>query len=224
MKYFTAILLIGITGTIAYAQDITKYVKEIDSLLKSHSASVSDVLMDEAYMSLHSKTEFRNLIKKYAPIGKITIVKSTEPGKKIKVQCSVTDKDGKPFANALVYAYQTSAKGWYSDTAAHILVNEGDMRYARLFGYVVTDSNGNFELETIQPSGYPGSDLPAHIHIAMWKDEKHVPQVPGELLFDDDARLTGDRRARAMAEGYLISKNEGTTTAPVYQYAIKLKQ
>ncbi len=224
MKFIITILLIGSIATAALAQDINQSVKKLDSLLQRKSVFVNDVLSDEAYMYLHSKTEFRNLIKKYAPIGTITIVTTTEPGKKIKVKCSVTDKDGKPFTNALVYVYQTSAKGWYSDTAAHILKNEGDMRHARLFGYVKTDSNGNFELETIQPSGYPGSDLPAHIHIMMWKDEKYVFGVPGELLFDDDSRLTGERRTRAIAEGFLISKNSGTVSAPVYQYTIKLKQ
>lgn len=224
MKYIAAILLIGISGTAAFAQKISQSVKKLDSLFEHKSVSVSDVLMDETYMPIHSKTEFREVIKKYAPIGKITIVTSAEPGKRIKVKCIVTDKNGKLFGNALVYAYQTSAKGWYSDTAAHILVNEGDMRHARLFGYVITDSNGNFELETIQPSGYPQSDLPAHIHLAIWKDEKYVSGAPGELLFDDDTRLTADRRARAIAEGFLISKNSGTAAAPVYQYTIKLKQ
>lgn len=223
MKYITSILLICITAA-AIAQDIRKAVKKLDSLLEHKSVSVSNVLSDETYMHLHSKTEFRELIKKYAPVGKTTIVTPAEPGKRIKVKCEVKDKDGKSFANALVYVYQTSAKGWYSDTAAHILVNEGDMRHARLFGYVITDSEGNFELETIQPSGYPQSDLPAHIHLAMWKGGKYVPGAPGELLFDDDTRLTADRRARATAEGFLISKNSGAPSSPVYQYTIKLKQ
>lgn len=223
MKFITTILLIGSIATAALAQGIDQTVKKLDSLLQRKSFSASDILSDETYMYLHSKTEFRNLIKKHAPVGKITIVTSAEPGKRIKVKCSVADKDGKPYPNALVYAYQTSAKGWYSDTAAHILINEGDMRHARLFGYVFTDNNGNFELETIQPSGYPQSDLPAHIHLAMWKDGKYVPGVPGELLFDDDERLIPERKRRALNEGFLISSNTGTTNAPVYFYSIKLK-
>lgn len=224
MKYSFTILLTCIISSGPLAQGISKTIEKLDSLLVHRSVSASDILSNAAYMYLHSKTAFRELIKKHAPVGQITIVTATEPGKRIKVKCNVADKDGKPLANALVYAYQTSAKGWYSDTAAHILMNEGDMRHARLFGYVITDIAGIFELETIQPSGYPGSDLPAHIHLAMWKGGKYVPGVPGELLFDDDSRLTAERRTRAIAEGFLISKNSGTATAPVYQYTIKLKQ
>jgi protocatechuate 3,4-dioxygenase beta subunit len=206
------------------AQDITPVLQKLEKQLSSKSISCSNILQDDAYMYLHSQTAFRNLLKKHAPVGKISIITTAEPGKRIKVKCHVTDKDGKPFAGALAYAYQTSAKGWYSDTAAHILKMEGDMRHARLFGYVYTDANGEFEIETIQPSGYPKSDLPAHIHLAMWKDEKYVRGVPGELLFDDDVRLTAGRRDRAITEGFLISKNTGTAAAPVYQYTIKLNQ
>lgn len=223
MKIVSTIFLLFSFGLLATGQNITSVIQQIENSLSAEKLSVSEILADEKYMYLHSKTEFRNLIKKYAPIGKITVVTAAEPGKKIKVKCNVTDKEQKPFTGALVYIYQTSAKGWYADTAAHILINEGDMRHARLFGYVITDSNGNFEAETIQPSGYPKSDLPAHIHVAMWKSEKYVPGVPGELLFDDDERLTPERKLRAIAEGFLISSNTGTTNAPVYFYSIKLK-
>jgi protocatechuate 3,4-dioxygenase beta subunit len=211
-------------SAIAFTQDISIGLQNLEKQLSGKKMTVSGVLQNNAYMYMHSKTEFRNLIKEYAPVGKITIVTSTEPGKRIKVKCSVTAKNGSPFANALVYAYQTSAKGWYSDTAAHILLNEGDMRHARLFGYVYTDANGEFELETIQPSGYPKSDLPAHIHLAMWKEDKYVSGVPGELLFDEDARLTPERRIRALTEGFLISANTGPASAPLYFYSITLKQ
>lgn len=223
LKYLFTILSFFTFNFLLKAQDLTAAVKQIENLLGSGKLTVSDVLADEKYMPLHDKTVFRNLIKQYAPVGKINIVTSAEPGKRIKVRCNVTGKDGKPFGHALVYAYQTSAKGWYSDTAARILVNEGDMRHARIFGYVYTDADGGFEMETIQPSGYPKSELPAHIHIALWKDEKYVPGVPGELLFEDDERLTPERKLRALREGFIISANTGTVNAPVYFYSIKLK-
>lgn len=126
--------------------------------------------------------------------------------------------------DALVYFYHTSDKGWYSDTAPHILMNEGDMGHARLFGYLKTDSKGQFEFETIRPKGYPNSDLPAHIHLMVWKDDQVVAGLPNELQFDDDPRLTPDRRSRSLREGNLIKKNSGTADKPVYLYDIKQKQ
>lgn len=223
MKLVFTILCLFTISLLIKAQDITATVKQIENLLRSGKLTVSKVLADEKYMPHHSKTEFRNLIKKYAPVGKITIVTSAEPGKRIKVICSVRDTEQKPLQGALVYVYQTSAKGWYSDTAAHILVNEGDMRHARIFGYVYTGEDGDFELETIQPSGYPKSELPAHIHITMWKDEIYVPGVAGELLFEDDERLTPERKLRAVKEGFKVSSNTGTANSPVYFYPIKIK-
>jgi protocatechuate 3,4-dioxygenase beta subunit len=105
-----------------------------------------------------------------------------------------------------------------------VLQNEGDMRHARLFGYLKTDSDGKFEFETIQPRGYPNSDLPAHIHITVWKNASLLNGVSGELLFDDDPRLTPERRQRSLSEGFLIEKNKGTLQVPVYFYAITSKK
>jgi protocatechuate 3,4-dioxygenase beta subunit len=35
-----------------------------------------------------------------------------------------------------------------------------------------TEREGRFELRAIRPSGYPDSDLPAHIHIEIERAEK----------------------------------------------------
>jgi protocatechuate 3,4-dioxygenase beta subunit len=206
----------------SYAQGMDEVLRKLENDLAGRQVSISNILSDEQYMNLHSKKDFRELIKKYAGPGSIKIVSEKEPGKRTKVVCTVTDKLGIPINNALVYFYQTSAKGWYSDTAAHILVNEGDHRHARLFGYSYTDKEGKIEIETIQPAGYPNSGLPAHIHISMWRDGNIVQGVPGELLFEDDIRLTEERKQRAIREGFVISKNAGTDANPVYNYLIKI--
>jgi protocatechuate 3,4-dioxygenase beta subunit len=206
------------------SQDTSLVIKQLATALRDKKITVNIVLTAEKYMHLHSNPAFRMLMKEFAPTGKITIVTKEEPGKRIKVRCSVLDSLARPFSNALVYIYQTSAKGWYADTAAHILTYEGDMRHARLFGYVITDKDGNFEVETIQPSGYPKSDLPAHIHISIWRNEKYVAGVPGELLFDDDERLTSERRKAALRDGFLIASDMATPSSSFYFYSIKLKQ
>ena len=199
-------------------------LSEIDSKLAKGQTSNSAVLSDPNYMFLHSQTAFRQVIKKHAKPGKVTIITDAEPGKKITVKGTIKTSNNKMLNDALVYFYHTSDKGWYSDTAAHILMNEGDMGHARLFGYLKTDSKGQFEFETIRPKGYPNSDLPAHIHIMVWKDDQVVAGLPNELQFDDDPRLTPDRRSRSLREGNLVEKNSGTADKPVYLYDIKQKQ
>lgn len=205
----------------ACAQDTDKTIQSIREQFQKGSLTVTEALTSKPWMPLHAQPAFRELIRQHAKAEKITLTTPDEPGFKITVKGFVADSAGSPLAGALVYVYQTSDKGWYSDTAAHILVNEGDMRYARLFGYFKTDSEGSFEFETIRPEGYPKSDLPAHIHIALWSaDGQHIRGMPGELLFEEDKRLTPERIRQALQSGYLISKNTGTTSHGVYEYRL----
>jgi protocatechuate 3,4-dioxygenase beta subunit len=224
MKLCLVSAIVLICSSCLYSQQHKLLISKIEEQLTKGQVTVSSILSDTGYMTLHSNTAFREIIKKHANAGKLVMVSKYEPGKRITVKGEIKTKDGKAIAGALVYVYQTSDKGWYADTAAHVLQNEGDMRHARLFGYFKTGAEGRFEFETIQPKAYPDSDLPAHIHIAVWKNENIVHGIPGELLFDDDPRLTADRRKRSLAYGYLIEKNTGTLQHPLYYYSVVEKE
>ncbi|MFN0244647.1 MAG: hypothetical protein ACKVWV_17310 [Planctomycetota bacterium] len=173
--------------------------------LAARADAVSDVLCSARFMPIHDRTEFRELVRDHAPASRITMASGDEPGERMVVFGEVREKDGTPAKNALVYLYHTSAKGWYSDKAAHISGNSGDTKHARLFGYVRTNGDGRFEVRTIRPAGYPETDLPAHIHFTIHVDRDR--SLGGEIQFDDDPRLTPEWRAR--------SKHEGTTIVPV---------
>jgi protocatechuate 3,4-dioxygenase beta subunit len=204
-------------------QGTTDVINKLDLKLKSAKTTVSKVLGNDSLMYLHSLAPFREIIKENAKAEHITIISDSEPGTQITIKGLVTDEKGNPSRNLIVYFYQTSDKGWYSDTAAHILAYEGDFRHARLFGYLKTDNNGVFSFTTIKPKGYPKSDLAAHIHIHFWDAASNPLRGPGELQFDDDPRMTPERRRESLASGYLISKNSGTEKLPVYEYKIVLK-
>ena len=165
-------------------------------------------------MPVHPETRFRELINKYSSDKVLTITTDDEPGKKIKVLCTVKNEAGQAMADALVYLYQTDSRGWYAADAPHVQLNEGDMRHARLFGYVKTNKQGQFELHTVKPSGYPQSDLPAHIHVHVTATGYH--SYVNEFLFDDDERLVGNIRANAQRNNFMISKPE-KATAPFQQ-------
>jgi len=151
----------------------------------------------------------------------LTIVTPTEPGRKIKVLCTISDQNGNAIPDALVYLYQTDYRGWYAADAPHVLTNEGDIRHARLFGYVRTDAKGQFELTTVKPSGYPRSDLPAHIHVHVSK--AGYQSYGTEFLFDDDERLQGEIRSRSEREGFYISKPATQNSKKIYNYIIQIK-
>jgi protocatechuate 3,4-dioxygenase beta subunit len=199
-------------------------LREVTTKLQNNTASVSAILSDKTYLSIHPLTDFRELIKANCTPDILTITTPDEPGKKIRVLGTVTDKEGKPVAGALVYLYQTDYRGWYAADAPHVLVNEGDMRHARLFGYVKTDAKGKFELHTVKPHGYPNSELPAHIHVHVVM-AGYQPYV-SEFLFDDDERLVGKIRERSVQEGFLIVRPE-KATAPFdqqFSYSITLNK
>jgi protocatechuate 3,4-dioxygenase beta subunit len=220
MKLYFLLCVSICVSFVTYAQNYSSILEKLDNDLSAGKRTVNEVLSDSSLMFLHSQTTFREIIKKYAHPGSLKIISDNEPGIKITVKGVITDEAGKAVPHALIYVYQTSNLGWYSDTAAHILMHEGDRRHARLFGYFKTNGDGSFELNTIKPHGYPNSDLPAHIHFEVTAAD--TKSIITELLFDDDPRLAGPVRTRAIQEGFIISKNSGSEQLPVYVYTVKV--
>ena len=220
-----SILLCTAFSTISFCQlNKETLIKEVEENLKTNKATISQILTDKKYDAVHPETSFRELIKKYCKAEVISIATDTIPGKKIKVIGTIKNTEGKPVASALVYLYHTDARGWYAADAPHVSMNEGDMRHARLFGYVKTDKDGKFELHTIKPSGYPQSDLPAHIHVHI--DASGYQSFITEFLFDDDERLVGKIRENWIRNNFMISKPEKTESpfAQKFSYSITLQK
>jgi protocatechuate 3,4-dioxygenase beta subunit len=183
--------------------EVRRSIDQAETNLRAgHSAS--DLLMDPTFLGAHEWPRFRELIRRAAASPRATIITPAEPGMRLTIAGLVLNRDGQPVRSAEVYVYQTSAKGWYSDRAAHYAVPEGDRKHARLFGYLRTDDAGRFELRTIRPAGYPGSDLPAHIHVECRRPDESFAQLVTEVQFEDDPRLTAAMKARARNEGFAI--------------------
>ena len=215
--FLLSLICINIT-LLSSCQQTNTQIQTINGKLQRGETTISNILSDTSVMHLHSLTAFREVIKQNAKVEKIKLNTKNEPGTNITVKGLITDRSGNAQAGKLVYVYQTSSQGWYSDTAAHILMNEGDRRHARLFGYFKTDPNGRFEFTTVKPKGYPGSSLPAHIHIEIALGDNS--NLITELLFDDDPRLIGEIRDRSVKEKFIISKNSGSPAEPIYFYQI----
>jgi len=201
--FLTALLFIATSNVLFSQGNKETLLKEAEEKLKTGKTTISQILTDKIYDAVHPETSFRNLIEKYCKAETISIATDTIPGKKIKVIGLIKNSEGKPVPNALVYLYHTDSRGWYVADAPHVLMNEGDMRHARLFGYVRTDKDGKFELHTIKPSGYPQSDLPAHIHVHV--SANGYQSYVTEFLFDDDERLVGAIRENATRDRFLIA-------------------
>ena len=218
------LLCTALTNSLFSQQNKDALIKEAEEKLKTNKATISQILTDKKYDAVHPETSFRELIEKYSKAETISIVSDTIPGKKIKVIGTVKDNDGKPVAGALVYLYHTDSRGWYAADAPHVLQFEGDIRHARLFGYVKTDKDGKFELHTIKAVGYPKSDLPAHIHVHV--SAQGYRSFGTEFLFDDDERLVGKIRENSIRNDFMISKPEKTSLPfqQQFSYTIQLQK
>jgi protocatechuate 3,4-dioxygenase beta subunit len=181
---------------------------EVKALIDRAMAAVAggrpagDLLSDPDFLPAHPWPRFRRLIREHAAEGSVVLVTRAEPGNPLVVRGTVRSRDGRPMRGALVYVYHTSARGWYSDRAAHIAGQAGDTRHARLFAYLWSGTDGRYEFRTIRPAGYPGTDLPAHIHVEIQGPDGRGPVT--EIRFDDDPRLTPVMRQRSREEGFLI--------------------
>ncbi len=201
------------------AQDPSAAIKQIDDQLSKGSVTIDAVLSNAAYMNLHKLTEFRSVIKKHAKGMSVTMVTDKEQGAQTTVKGKLLSADKTPLANTLVYVYQTDHRGWYADDKPHVEQNEGDRGHARLFGYLRTNAQGEFELKTIRPASYPNSTLPQHIHFEAFSNNGRSLIIT-ELLFDDDPMLVGDLRERFLREGFVVSKNSGTKEKQLFSYTV----
>jgi protocatechuate 3,4-dioxygenase beta subunit len=183
---------------------IKNLIDKAQLAVESGRATPTNLLTDPAYMPAHEWPRFRKLMREHAKTNQTILVSPQEPGEQLIVTGQIRDQQGRPMSGALIYVYQTSAKGWYSDKAPHISGMAGDEKYARLFSYLTTNQDGQYEIRTIRPAGYPRSDLPAHIHIEIRAAGNERPGLISEILFDDDPRLTKQMRARALREKLFI--------------------
>ena len=203
-------------------QDPATTIRQIDDQLSKGSVTVNAVLANPSYILLHKLTGFRAVIKKHAKTGPVTMITEKEPGTQTTVKGKLVSNNNTPLSNTLVYVYQTDHRGWYADDKPHVEQNEGDRGHARLFGYLRTNDQGEFELRTIRPASYPNSTLPQHIHLEAF-DNSGTALIITELLFDDDPMLVGELRTNFLREGFFVAKNSGTKEKQLFTYVVKTR-
>ena len=107
-----------------------------------------------------------------APVG--------ERGVPLRITGVVRDRQGRPAAGIIVYAYQTDAGGLYPTA---------NTRHGRLRGWARSDASGRYRFDTIRPGGYPHTDIPQHVHMHVIEPGRATYYLD-EIVFSDDPRLT----------------------------------
>lgn len=112
----------------------------------------------------------------------VALVSANERGTRLIISGIIYRSDGKtPLANAVLYAYQTDADGYYSR-------EKGGNRNPRIRGRLRTGPDGRYEIRTIMPGHYPGSKIPSHIHASVTPAGGKEVEID-EFLFDGDPFL-----------------------------------
>jgi len=117
------------------------------------------------------------------------IAAANEPGEPMRIDGTVRDAAGQTVSGVIVYAYHTDANGHYPTRGAHPAAR----RHGRLRGWARTDSQGRYAFLTIRPAGYPGTDIPQHVHLHVIEPGRGTYYVD-DLIFTDDPRLTESQR------------------------------
>jgi protocatechuate 3,4-dioxygenase beta subunit len=122
--------------------------------------------------------------------AKARIAPASEPGDPLVVHGRAVAEDGtSAIAGAVVFAYHTDREGLYNrpGSPAHSW---------RLRGWAQAAADGGFEFATIRPGGYPGSNIPQHIHLQIFLADGRRYWAE-ELQFADDPRLPAAERGEA---------------------------
>jgi len=101
---------------------------------------------------------------------------------RLRVTGRVFQLDGKtPAPNTIIYYWHTDEQGLYSSDQD---VPQAAQRHGKLRGWVKSDANGNYTIQTSRPAAYPNETIPQHIHLSI--KEKNRKEYYADLYCDDD--------------------------------------
>jgi protocatechuate 3,4-dioxygenase, beta subunit len=88
----------------------------------------------------------------------VSLAPANEPGERMVITGTIVRRDGKtPAKNVLLYVYHTNAKGVYPKRG-----NESGnaQRHGYLRGWLRTDAQGRYRIESIRPVPIPAAAIP----------------------------------------------------------------
>lgn len=121
--------------------------------------------------------------------SRLLLAPESEPGDRLTVEGILRDADGSPLPGTRVRAFHTDAEGYYARGPEG---RELGSDRARLSGWLVTDEEGRFRIDTILPGGYPSGRSPSHMHFDVLPPGYEEREL--SLFFEDDPRLTPAER------------------------------
>lgn len=132
-----------------------------------------------------------------SPAWSARIAPAGQAGAPMRIEGVVRGTDGLPMAGVIVYAYHTDDRGIYPRDDRY----EGSAaRHGRLRGWARTDRLGRYRFDTIRPAGYPGTNIPQHVHMHIVEPGRCTYYID-DIHFEDDERFTGALRDELPGRG-----------------------
>lgn len=123
----------------------------------------------------------------------LTLAPAGEPGERLVLEGTVEYPDGAPAGDAVVYVYQTNAKGLYQPGPRP---RGAEVRHGALRGWIRPHGKtGRYRIKTIRPAPYPNRTEPAHVHVTV-KQPGRDEYWLGSFLFADDPLLAAHQKRR----------------------------
>lgn len=125
--------------------------------------------------------------------SRTSLIGPSDKAEPIVISGTVFKTDGKtPAPDVLIYLYHTDSNGFYG--------REDEHRHGRYRGWMLTDSEGRFEFETIKPAPYPERRFAAHIHMTITTAELKEDWIDS-ILFEGDGLISAREREMAGKKG-----------------------
>lgn len=110
----------------------------------------------------------------------------SDKGERIFISGTVFQADGKtPAPKTLIYLYHTDIYGVYGQNGEH--------RHGRYRGWMLTNSEGKYQFESIKPASYPNSTIAAHVHMTTTSRERKEDWIDS-ILFEGDRFISARER------------------------------
>lgn len=116
------------------------------------------------------------------------IAPEDEPGRPFIIRGQIVTPDGNAASGVLVHAYHRDQDGVEFETL------DNPPTAWKLHGWAQTDSNGQFEFQTIRPAADNRGREAAHIHFTLVSDQYGRQWAPKVLLAEDPLVTAADRR------------------------------
>ena len=117
---------------------------------------------------------------------RLAMASDDEPGARLVLDGRVLQADGRtPAPGVVLYLHQTDATGVY---------RRDDGGALALQGWLKTDADGRYRIETVRPGPYPSGTMPAHVHVYVGEPGR-APYYLNDVVFADDPLVTEAYRA-----------------------------